>query len=83
MNQGVRGRVLMKKTRGKISRVSVPLSEKSCDNRNKHIQQEAIILFRKKLKTPFCINPIPSVHIMVWFGLSAFLTIPVCYYQRP
>ncbi len=25
MNQGVRGRVLMKKTRGKISRVSVPL----------------------------------------------------------
>jgi hypothetical protein len=32
-------------------------SEKSCDNRDKHIHQEAIIVFREKLKTPFRINP--------------------------
>jgi hypothetical protein len=30
--------------------------EKSCDNRDNHIQQEAIIVFREKLKTPFRIN---------------------------
>jgi hypothetical protein len=52
-------------------------SEKSCDNHDNHIQQEAIIVFREKLKTPFRINPIPSVHMMVWFVLSAFLTIRV------
>ncbi len=40
-----------------------------------HIQQEAIIVFREKLRTPFRINPIPIVHILVWFGHSAFLTI--------
>jgi hypothetical protein len=32
-------------------------SEKSCDNRDNHIQQEAIIVFREKLKTLFRINP--------------------------
>ncbi len=57
------------------------LKQKSCDNRNNHIQQKATIVFHK-LKTPFSINPIPRVHVMVWFGLSAFLTVPVCYYQR-
>ncbi len=35
MNQGVRGRALMKKTRGKISRVSVPLS--SFDPTSQHV----------------------------------------------
>ncbi len=39
-----------------------------------HIQQKAIIVFREKLKTPFLINLIPSIHIMVWFGHSAVLT---------
>jgi hypothetical protein len=31
--------------------------KKSCDNRDNHIQQEAIIVFREKLKSPFRINP--------------------------
>ncbi len=56
--------------------------KKSCDNRDNHNQQEAIIVFSEKLKTAFRINPIPSVHTIVWFGLSAFLTILVCYYHR-
>jgi hypothetical protein len=33
------------------------LGRKSCDNCNNHIQQEAIIIFREKMKTPFRINP--------------------------
>jgi hypothetical protein len=32
-------------------------AKKLCDNRDNHIQQEAIIVFREKLKTPFRINP--------------------------
>ncbi len=35
-------------------------SEKFCNNRDNHIQQEAISVFRKKLKSPFRINPIAS-----------------------
>ncbi len=35
----------------------IALAKKSCDNRDNHIQQEAIIVFREKLKTPFRINP--------------------------
>ncbi len=50
-------------------------AKKSCDNHDNHIQQEAMIVFREKLKTPFRINPILSVHMMVRFGLSAFLII--------
>jgi hypothetical protein len=45
--------------------------------RDNHIQQEAIIVIREKLKMPFRINPTPSIQIMVGFGLSAFLTIRV------
>jgi hypothetical protein len=41
---------------------------------NNHIQQEAIIVFREKLKTPFRINPIPSILILVWFGLFFLLS---------
>jgi hypothetical protein len=52
-------------------------SEKSFDNHENQIQQEAMIVFCEKLKMPFRINPIPSVHMMVWFGLSAFLTIRI------
>jgi hypothetical protein len=33
------------------------LAKKSCNNRDNHIQQEAIIVFHEKLKTPFRINP--------------------------
>ncbi len=51
-------------------------SEKSCDNRDNDIQQEVIVVFCKKLKTPFR-NHILSIHMMVWFGLSAFLKIRV------
>jgi hypothetical protein len=36
----------------------IALAKKSCGNRDNHIQQEAIIVFREKLKTPFRINPI-------------------------
>jgi hypothetical protein len=39
-------------------------SKKSCDNRDNHIQQEAISVFRENLKTPFRINP----RLVSWFG---------------
>jgi hypothetical protein len=32
------------------------------DNSDNHIQQEAIIIFREKFKTPFCMNPNLKVH---------------------
>jgi hypothetical protein len=35
----------------------IALAKKSCDNHDNHIQQEAIIVFCEKLKTPFRINP--------------------------
>jgi hypothetical protein len=34
-------------------------SEKSCNNSNNRIQQEVLIIFCRKLKTPFRINPTP------------------------
>jgi hypothetical protein len=39
-------------------------SEILSDNRDNHIQQEAIIVFREKLKTPFRINP--TIHCLHW-----------------
>ncbi len=61
----------------RLCKICCKKSKNSCDNHDNYIQQEAIIIFCKKLKTPFRINPILSVHMMVWFGLSAFLAIRV------
>jgi hypothetical protein len=61
-------------------------SKKSCDNRDNHIQKEAIIIFREKLKTPFRINPSTKTlykktvqtgvgrlwDLSVWFGGSLY-----------
>jgi hypothetical protein len=42
--------------------------EKSCNNRDNHIQQEAIIVFREKMKTPFRINPsLPRTGFCVFY----------------
>ncbi len=35
----------------------IALAKKSCNNRNNHIQQGAIIVFQEKLKMPFRISP--------------------------
>ncbi len=40
-----------------IEKYRYRLSKKSCDNLDNRIQQEAIIVFREKFKTPFRINP--------------------------
>ncbi len=52
MNQGVRGRALMKKTRSKISRVSVPLREehKTCFNVLTLIELNLLVELTKSLK---------------------------------
>jgi hypothetical protein len=47
MNQGVRGRALMKKTRGKISRVSVPLK---AIKKNKYLNMYCLMLLSTKEK---------------------------------
>jgi hypothetical protein len=41
----------------------IALAKKSCDKRDDHIKQEAIIVFREKLKTPFRINPNPGSRV--------------------
>ncbi len=51
------------------------LSEKSCDNRENHIQKEAIIIFREKLKRPFRINPTMKIGGMLPFSSRNFAII--------